>query len=50
MCRDVADVDFVALGREVSVLASAIREDVSIDITKAELSQLFGHTVVGRRE
>jgi hypothetical protein len=29
---------------QVSVLASAIREDLSIGITNAELSQLFGHS------
>jgi hypothetical protein len=37
ICRDLADVEFLALRHQVSVLASAIREDLSIDMTNAEL-------------
>jgi hypothetical protein len=44
ICRGLADVEFVTLRHQVSVLASAIREDLSIDITNTELSQLFGHS------
>jgi hypothetical protein len=34
----------VTLRHRVSVLASVIQEDFSIDATNAELSQLFGHS------
>jgi hypothetical protein len=42
ICRDLTDVKFGSLRHQVSVLASAVREGMSIVITNAQLSQLFG--------
>ena len=41
--RELADVEFESLRQEVSDLASFLRADMSIPITDAELSRLFGH-------
>jgi hypothetical protein len=36
ICRELADVEFATLRHQISVLASAIREYLSIDIANAE--------------
>jgi hypothetical protein len=42
--RYFADIQFQSLRQQVWLLATAIRQEFSIDVTDVELSQLFGHS------
>jgi hypothetical protein len=44
ICRNLIKIEFDSLRHQVSVLATTIRQNMSIDITDTELSQLFVHS------